>query len=70
MLLDRPLTELNDLFGADSGADFRGRALFSPRQARICSLSGRRLSSHLMFIAKNEVISNANHWYAFSQSWR
>ncbi len=36
--------------------------------------SDRRLSLRkaqmLMFVAKNEVISNANHWFAFPPSWR
>lgn len=36
--------------------------------------SDRRLSLRkaqmLMFVAKNEVISNVNHWFAFPPSWR
>jgi hypothetical protein len=29
-----------------------------------------RKAQILMFLARNEVISNANHWYAFPPSWR
>jgi hypothetical protein len=29
-----------------------------------------RKAQMLMFVAKNEVISNANHWFAFPPSWR
>jgi hypothetical protein len=31
---------------------------------------GLRKAQMLMFLAKNELISNANHWYAFPASWR
>jgi hypothetical protein len=42
---------------------------FGNPQERDRRLSLRKVQI-LMFLAKNEVIANANHWYAFPPSWR